>query len=112
MKRLPLLLLAACSMLGAHGSNDWENPQVFAIDRLAPRATAYPYPSAEEARVGMHKNSPYFLSLNGKWAFKYSPTPAERPVDFYEHWYNAWGWDSIPVPSNWEMQGEGTEIYT
>ena len=38
--------------------------------------------------------------------------PELRPVDFYKPEYDVSGWKEIPVPSNWEMQGYGTPIYT
>ena len=34
------------------------------------------------------------------------------PVDFYKTSYDVSGWKEIPVPSNWEMHGYGTPIYT
>ena len=93
-------------------ANDWENPGVFAVGREAPRATSFPYPDAGAALAGDYMKSPYFMSLNGKWAFRYSPYPDVRPRDFYLPETDLSGWDSIPVPSNWEMQGYGIPIYT
>ncbi len=91
---------------------DWENPEVFAVGREPVRATAFPYPNKNEALQGKHETSPWFKSLNGTWRFKYSPTPAERPELFFREDYQTSKWDKIPVPSNWEMQGYGTPIYT
>ena len=112
MYRLSSLLLSVAVAASAAAVNDWENPAMFAEGRLAPRATAFPYASTAEALKGDHASSPYFLSLNGKWAFKFSAKPAERPDGFYRVGYDTSAWDSIPVPSNWEMQGYGTPIYT
>lgn len=113
MYRLSSLLLTTAIAVNVSAAvNDWENPEVFATGRLAPRATAFPYPSPAEALKGDAPSSPYFMSLNGKWAFKFSPKPADRPADFYKPGYDTSTWDSIPVPSNWEIQGYGTPIYT
>lgn len=112
MYRLSSMLLAVAISANALAVNDWENPGVFAEGRLAPRATAFPYATPEEALKGDHADSPYFMSLNGKWAFKFSTKPADRPADFYKPGYDHSSWDSIPVPSNWEMEGYGTPIYT
>lgn len=92
--------------------NDWENPEIFAVGRLEPRATSYPYPSEESAITNNFTASPYFQSLNGKWKFKYSPKPEVRPADFYAPDYDVTAWDEISVPSNWEIEGHGTPIYT
>lgn len=113
-KSLATAMLGLCLALPAtiSAGNDWENPKVFAEGRLAPRATAFPYPDAENALGYDHAASPYFMSLNGKWKFKFSKTPAERPADFYVNDYSTDGWAEITVPSNWEMEGYGVPIYT
>ena len=52
------------------------------------------------------------MTLSGEWAFKWSASPGERPVDFYRTDFEVSGWDRIPVPSNWQMEGYGIPIYT
>ena len=52
-----------------------------------------------------------YLTLNGNWKFKLVPEPSQRPMNFFEEGFNAESWDSIPVPSNWEMQGYDRPIY-
>lgn len=110
MKYLPLFL--AFGVAFGAGAVDWENPRVFAEGRLAPRATFYPYATAGEALDGNVWQSPRVTSLNGEWSFRYSPNPESRPADFYKPGYDVSGWDKIEVPSNWEMKGYGTPIYT
>ena len=109
---LPLVAIAAMQANANTEVPDWENPAVFAEGREPVRATAFPYPSAAEALRGDHATSPWFKSLNGEWDFNYSPTPAQRPGDFYRLDYNTSKWNKIEVPSNWELQGYGTPIYT
>ena len=116
MKTIRQILVAVIAGVlcapAAAAANDWENPAVFAEGRLAPRATAYPYASRDAARAGDFASSPYYLSLNGTWKFNFAKCPADRPADFYKPGYDTSGWDDIAVPSNWEMQGYGTPIYT
>ncbi|MEM9985654.1 MAG: glycoside hydrolase family 2 TIM barrel-domain containing protein, partial [Bacteroidota bacterium] len=38
--------------------------------------------------------------------------PSERPLFFYKPTYDVSGWEEIPVPSNWEIEGFGIPIYT
>lgn len=104
--------LAAIAGLLPAAADEWENPGVFAEGRLAPRATAYPYATIEQALENNPAASPYVLSLNGKWKFNFSPNPSVSPADFYKPGYDVTGWDEITVPSNWEMQGYGVPIYT
>lgn len=106
-----VLTTTIASSLGAIAP-DWENPSVFAEGRLAPRATSYPYPTPAEALAGNGYGSAYVMPLNGKWKFHFSATPDSRPANFHSPNFDDSGWDDISVPSNWEMLGYGTPIYT
>lgn len=51
------------------------------------------------------------LSLNGDWKFFFSETPEGIPSTFYQPAFNDKKWDSLPVPSNWEMLGYGDKLF-
>jgi beta-galactosidase len=89
--------------------SDWEDPTIYAIHREPARCSALPYPDAASALAG--GPSPFQHLLNGEWNFHWAPTPAQRPPGFFEPDYDDSGWDRIPVPSNWEMQGYGKPRY-
>ncbi len=99
------------SVLLAAEIADWENPTVFAVNRLEPHAFYIPYSTIKEALKNQWEKSPYFKSLNGKWRFRWSKNPGERPEEFYKPDFNADNWDEIAVPSDWQMQGYGVPIY-
>ncbi len=107
-----LSLLLAVSMLSVAKVPDWENPSVFRINKEAPHSTLIPFDSIEAAKKVDIKTSQYYKSLNGKWHFKWSKNPQSRPVDFYQESFDVSGWDKIDVPSNWQLQGYGTPLYT
>jgi beta-galactosidase len=90
---------------------DWENEQVMARNRLPARASFTPFADVEQARLGQQNQSPRYQTLNGAWKFHWVPQPDERPKDFYKSNFDDSSWKTIPVPSNWEMQGYGTPIY-
>ena len=91
--------------------HDWENPHVFGINKEPARAHYVPF--ADEASAGRNgTESERVQSLNGQWKFHWVKRPDLRPVDFYKPDFDVSGWKEIPVPSNWEMQGYGTPIYT
>lgn len=92
--------------------NDWENPAVFQINREPARATFLPFADKRSAVADIYENSPWFYSLNGNWKFQWSPTPDQRPKDFYKTDFNVENWKEISVPSNWELKGYGIPIYT
>jgi beta-galactosidase len=89
-----------------------ENEQVLGINKEPYHATLMPYKDRGEALVANRRASTWARSLNGQWKFHWVPRPEERPVDFYKPSYDVSGWKEIAVPSNMEVQGYGTPIYT
>lgn len=94
-----------------HSDNDWENFDVLHINRLPSAASFMGYPTKEMAIEGNKTKSPYFLSLNGTWQFKYVSRYDRCPTDFFKLHADLTGWDTIKVPSNWEMEGFGYPFY-
>ena len=100
------------STIISQSARDWENEQVVQYNRQPVHATLIPYPNEEMALLCDREASPYRLSLNGPWKFHWSRRPEERPVEFFQSDYSVKLWDTIPVPSNWQMEGYGVPIYT
>ena len=76
-----------------------------------PRAHFISHPDRAAAIAGDLTQNPWYRSLNGRWKFRYSPRPADRPEGFFRPEYDVSNWDGIDVPSNWERQGHGYPIY-
>lgn len=91
---------------------EWQNPEIFAVNKEKHRATFLPYPDQTLAIQDNYNSSPYFQSLNGIWKFKWTAKPADAPADFYKENYNISDWADMPVPGNWEFNGFGIPIYT
>ena len=92
---------------------EWENPEIFQINRIAPTASFYRYRSEENAlKNASWENSTLYQSLNGTWDFYFAENPQKRPADFYYEGFDTSGWDTIEVPSNWELEGHGIPFYT
>ncbi len=89
----------------------WENPAVIGENKEPPHATLIPYSEFNNAIKAIRNKSRFYQSLNGKWNFRWSAKPSERPVDFYKPAYNVSDWDEVDVPGNWQMQGYGQPIY-
>lgn len=101
------------------GKENWENETIFGINKLPPHSPYIPFPSIasleKDSTFKMpweNTQSAYYQSLNGLWKFNWVRKPSLRPVDFYKTNYDVSNWKEIPVPSNWEMEGYGTPIYT
>ncbi len=90
---------------------DWENPQIVGINKLPAHATGIPYADAEAA-LRRDSASPWVRDLNGDWDFTLVPNPDSVPEGFWNPGFDIGDWDSIPVPSNWTMQGFDKPIYT
>lgn len=97
----------------------WEDEAIFAENKEKGVATYMPY-ATEQAMLAdkAYYDTPWvtpqnerYLSLNGTWKFHFVSEPSQRPLDFYKEGFDASGWDDIPVPSNWEMQGYDRPIY-
>ncbi len=112
MKHLTLLFcLFLVVTVSSAKQHDWENEAVLEINREAPRADFIPYQTDKQALLGIRKDSPWYMSLDGNWDFDWVPRPELRPQNFYRTDFNDSHWKTIPVPSNWETQGYGTPIY-
>ncbi|MDR1938354.1 MAG: DUF4981 domain-containing protein [Tannerellaceae bacterium] len=105
------LLLTSICAFSQTDQYDWENPEVFAINKEATRATSLPYPSAGLALADDYAASPYYQSLNGVWKFNWVSKPADIPAGFYEEKFDVSRWDDMPVPGNWEFHGYGVPFY-
>ena len=108
---LPFAFLSL-TIANAQAPNDWENPEVFGINKEPARASFMLYDNREAAIADDYTASAYHQSLNGQWDFHWSAKPSDRPLDFYSETYDIGGWKKISVPSNWELQGYGIPIYT
>jgi beta-galactosidase len=107
-----LSLALAVSVASAAERPEWDNVAVLQVNREKPHATMMVYPSAALARSGVRTRSPWFMLLNGAWKFHCSPKPAARPADFYTPGFDDSKWQTIPVPSSYELHGCDIPIYT
>lgn len=58
------------------------------------------------------KGLPFIKSLSGYWKFFLAPNPTSVPVNFYDCSFEDSDWQTLPVPSNWQMHGFDRPIYT
>lgn len=90
---------------------EYENPAVTGINREPPRAAFLPCPDRESALRCDFLESPWKISLNGKWKFKLVENPSLVPPNFHEPGFDESGWDEIEVPSCWQLLGYDKPIY-
>ncbi len=90
----------------------WEDPNTLHIGCEKPRAYYIPYESREEALRGVREEARSVTMLTGTWLFRYHDSVEEIDEQFHEEGYDASGWDTIPVPANWQMHGYDRPHYT
>jgi len=121
MRVLPVTCLTALAVLAAavpaaaqHAPfpRELEDVTLYGRNRLPPHAFYVPQAHLADALTGERERSPWYRSLNGMWRFRYVANPLDRPMGFWRDDADLSGWDSIPVPGNWEALGFGIPIYT
>lgn len=89
----------------------WETPELTQINRLPMRASLVPYASVSQARQGDPRQSPWVVSLDGTWDFRFFSRPQRVTAAVLDA--DAGGtWKKIKVPGNWTLQGWDKPHYT
>lgn len=88
-----------------------EDEQVIAEHKEAPHVSFASYASVDNALHTQATDAKYRQYLDGQWKFKWVRTPQERPTEFMNPSVGVEHWDTIKVPSNWEVEGYGVPIY-
>ncbi len=99
---------------GPDGS-EWQSPGRLSLNKEQPRATFYPFASAEQSLAVLPDNAAYYKSLDGPdWQFRWVGNPWERDSTFQTPGFDASSWDRIAVPGSWNIQGlqkDGSQKY-
>jgi len=124
MKSSPVaLLLAVCVLFASYTTSFastasssstpelWENPSVFAQNRLPARAHFYAHTESQQGFLYTPWHSNDYVNLNGEWSFQFAPSPFLEPRNFYDVAFNSKGWGTIQVPGNWSLNGYGVPNY-
>ncbi|WP_028975300.1 glycoside hydrolase family 2 TIM barrel-domain containing protein [Spirochaeta cellobiosiphila] len=78
------------------------DPKVFRVNQLAAHSDHIHYDSWDNMT---EDNRTCYMSLNGRWNFKWSRHYKERPMDFYKVEDKLEGFTKIDVPGHVELQG-------
>ena len=102
---LHLIIYSLCLGLSAQTFTEWQDPAVFEVNKLYPRAN-----------IPENNRSSNFIDyidwgVSPLWKFHYAPNADERPKDFFRTDFDDSDWKKIPVPGNWELNGFGVPVY-
>jgi len=81
----------------------WRKARIYNVNSIERYASGFP--------LG-HDNNYKTVSLNGNWAFKYCPNVESIPAGFEKLDADLSDFDIISVPSEWQIKGYDTPIYT
>ncbi len=103
MRKIAIILAALAVVLPGKAQKKakmepWQDPNVFAENRLPMRATFAP----DQQKT---------LSLNGVWKFKLNETIEGRLKGFEAVGFDDSSWGTIPVPGMWELNGYCDPMY-
>ncbi len=87
----------------------WQTPELTGLNRLAGRATLWPYADAPAALAG---TAPIRQCLDGDWRFTLVERPEATPATVMDPDFDDHSWDRLPVPGLWTMHGHGRPHYT
>ncbi|MFE5320560.1 glycoside hydrolase family 2 TIM barrel-domain containing protein [Paenibacillus sp. NPDC056579] len=91
---------------------DWQNIEVLGRNTEPPHADFIPYADAKTALDNEPGASPFYQSLNGNWKFMYTGAPSQVPDGFFDPSYSVEAWNTLPVPSCWQLHGYGRPLYS
>ena len=99
------------SLASAQSFNEWQDPRINEINRAPMHASYFSYESLAAADASVPENSANYLTLHGVWSFNWVNDADQRPSDFWKQDFNDKGWDTMPLPGIWELNGFGDPLY-
>ncbi len=103
-----LLLVASWSL---QAQPEWQRQDITDWGKTKSHATLYPFSTPQKAEQDKPIKSDRIIYLDGDWQFNWSSNPSQKDTSFYQLDANLGFWKTIPVPSNWDMQGYDYPIY-
>lgn len=96
-------ILAAFSV-SAQTMIEWDDVAITSVNRETATDLAIPISDISQIEdVDGKSQSPFSMSLNGTWKFKWASNPSSAPQGFQNENYSAAGWDEITVPYPWQV---------
>ncbi|MBN2156761.1 MAG: DUF4981 domain-containing protein [Candidatus Lokiarchaeota archaeon] len=97
---------------------EWNNPRYIGYNKIDPHNTLIYFDSVESAlkkkewgEYTANYPTQFYKTLNGDWFFKWVNNVHKRPKDFHKQTYDVSQWETIHVPSCWQLEGYGVPIY-
>ena len=112
-----IILFFSQFILGQQSLPYWQDVNVVAVNKEAPRTSFISYDSHRAAIEAIstpytwYDASRYHISLNGTWKFFFVDSYKSLPANITDVATKTDTWHDIKVPGNWELQGFGEAYY-
>ncbi|MDE5941956.1 MAG: DUF4981 domain-containing protein [Muribaculaceae bacterium] len=101
-----ILIATAVASASAQTMTEWDDVAVTSVNRETAVQMSLPITDISQIDdIDGKPVSPYSMSLNGTWKFKWAPMPSGAPEGFQNDSYSVAGWDDITVPCPWQVYG-------
>ena len=105
-ERLLLFIALLASHLAlAQTGKEWDDPKISHVNRETAHTISIPFASEADVAANDIHESPYYMSLDGKWKFYWVKTPTSLNPATCAKDYNDASWTDIDVPSSWQVWG-------
>ncbi len=90
----------------------YQSPECVGMNREPNRSPLFHFNTESAARRAGRDRGPWYQSLNGDWKFAYYEKPQDVPENFLLPALDDAAWNTIDVPSCWDMRGYDYPHYT
>ncbi|MDW0113084.1 beta-galactosidase subunit alpha [Sporosarcina saromensis] len=90
----------------------WEDYTITGKNVMKSRAFFNSFNSRKNAENEHLSADTAYKLLNGNWKFLFLDAPEYSPSEFEKPHFDTSSWDSIEVPSNWQLKGYGSMHYS
>ena len=116
LRKMMLVALAMTAMTAAAAPKAsvkpyWLDANVNRVGTETHRASFFAFESKDKAQKDNKQASDRYLSMEGKWKFKFVTNHQDAPVGFFQEKYDDASWELFPVPGLFELNGHGDRIY-
>ena len=107
-KRLSLTCFVAFAftqLVYSQTGKEWDDVAVTSVNREVSHTISIPYANEDDVCRNEMSQSPFYMSLNGVWKFKWVKSPDLASPSFCTKSYDDGAWDDIDVPASWQVYG-------
>ena len=103
-----LFIVAAASAFQpsfAQTGKEWDDPKITSVNREVAHTVGIPWANEQDVASKDMKDSPYYMSLDGKWKFLWVKSPSAVKNETCAQTFDDGAWVDIDVPSSWQVWG-------